>query len=86
MLLTDKSLHLKAINLITYSMNTDSYRQDLIKKYALAQYHLGIQETYLIKHSWFGNDSLQDVPLQKLEKLIKHFRKLYISRQKLLDK
>ena len=67
-------------------MEIDTYRDQLIKKYALAQYHLGIQDTWLIKHTWFGDKSLQDVPINRLEKLIEHFRKIYNNRQKLLVK
>ena len=82
MRLTDKSIHLKAYTIITYSMDIDSYRQQLLQKYALAQYHLGIRTTLAYKYNLLGNQSLHKVPIKKLEKLIDIYRKLYIQRNK----
>ena len=58
-------------------MDIDEYRQELLKKYALAQYYLGIKVTYHIKHQWFGNEMLMNVPIDKLESLIREFRIMY---------
>ena len=63
-------------------MDRDEYRQELLKKYALAQYYLGIKVTYHMKHRWFGNEMLMNVPLYKLEKLIIEFRRMYHERNK----
>ena len=82
MCLTDKSIHLKANSIITYSMDIDSYRQQLLQKYALAQYHLGIKTTLAYKFNEIGNQSLDKVPINKLEKLINIYRKLYNQRNK----
>ena len=51
-------------------MDIDSYRQQLLQKYALAQYHLGIKTTLAYKFNLIGNKSLDKVPINKLEKLI----------------
>ncbi len=80
--MTDKSIHLKANNIITYSMDIDSYRQQLLKKYALAQYYLGIKTTLAYKFNLIGNESLDKVSINKLEKLIGIYRKLYNQRNK----
>ena len=63
-------------------MDIDSYRQQLLQKYALAQYHLGIRTTLAYKFNLLGNQSLHKVPIKKLEKLIDIYRKLYIQRNK----
>ena len=80
--MTDKSIHLKANTIITYSMDIDSYRQQLLQKYALAQYYLGIKTTLAYKFNLIGNQSLDKVPINKLEKLIGIYRKLYNQRNK----
>ena len=82
MCLTDKSIHLKANTIITYSMDIDSYRQQLLQKYALAQYYLGIDTTLAYKFNLIGNQSLDKVSINKLEKLIGIYRKLYNQRNK----
>ena len=63
-------------------MDIDSYRQQLLQKYALAQYHLGIRTTLAYKFNLLGNQSLHKVPIKKLEKLIDIYRKLYIQLNK----
>ena len=63
-------------------MDIDSYRQQLLQKYALAQYYLGIKTTLAYKFNLIGNQSLDKVPINKLEKLIAIYRKLYNQRNK----
>ncbi len=63
-------------------MDIDSYRQQLLQKYALAQYHLGIKTTLAYKFNLLGNKPLDKVPINKLEKLIGIYRKLYNQRNK----
>ena len=52
-------------------------REKLISSYAIAQYHLGIEPVLKIKIKMFGSEYLNDVPLYKLEILIKRLRKLF---------
>ena len=63
-------------------MDNDQYRQQLLQKYALAQYHLGIKTTLAYKFNLLGNQSLHKAPIKKLEKLIDIYRKLYKQRNK----
>ena len=44
-------------------MDNDQYRQQLLQKYALAQYQLGIKTT-LSKFNLLGNQSLHKAPIK----------------------
>ena len=57
-------------------------RMDLISSYALAQYHfdeagIGWKRTVEIKREICGYDSLIDVPISKLRRLVRKLRKVY---------
>ena len=52
-------------------------RWDLIRSYALAQHHMGIEKTLSIKREICGYDGLDGVPLPKLRKLVNELRKLF---------
>ena len=63
-------------------MEDHEYRQELLKRYALAQYYLGIDITLIYKRKYIGRSDLDTVPIHKLEKLIEIYRKLYNDRNK----
>lgn len=56
-------------------------REELIASYALAQHHLGIKPVLNVKRKMFGSEYLSDVPLYKLEILVKRLRKLFKARK-----
>tara|TARA_R110002126_G_scaffold291380_2_gene451887 strand:- start:19430 stop:19627 length:198 start_codon:yes stop_codon:yes gene_type:complete len=47
----------------------------LIKKYAIAQYHMGIKHTLKVKRSIVGYEPLINAPLKKVKRLIETLRK-----------
>ncbi len=52
-------------------------RWDLIRSYALAQYHMGIEQTLEIKREICGFDALIETPMHKLRKLVRVLRNTY---------
>ena len=59
------------------SRSNESYRWDLISKYAIAQSLLGVNITYDIKRKMVGTIMLEDAPIIKLERLLKKLRREY---------
>ena len=45
-------------------------REDLIRSYALSQYHMGIEKTLEVKRDICGFDALHDTPMPKLRKYV----------------
>ena len=61
------------------SRSNETYRWNLISKYAIAQSEIGIKLTCEIKDKIIGTTPLDDAPVEKLERLINKLRKEYVK-------